>query len=166
MSTVFAAFGLLAIIVSLLPSVLCLVFIWVASNNNRSYKPFSASERKQTFFEIFAIAIVGPVLLFCLMFAMAAVPYLAIIGVLLISLSVIDAQSTSGCHLLVLVYRMRIKKSSQNASGSQGGRGFRLSFRERLDWLIFRQWASVPQSQKIRWVITIPTGREINGQAL
>ncbi len=38
MSTVFAAFGLLAIIVSLLPSVLCLVFIRVASNNNRSYQ--------------------------------------------------------------------------------------------------------------------------------
>ena len=28
-----------------------------------------------------------------------------------ISSSVIDAQSTSGCHLLVLVYRMRIKKA-------------------------------------------------------
>ena len=87
MSTVFAAFGLLAIIVSLLPSVLCLVFIRVASNNNRSYKPFSASERKQTFFEIFGIAIVGPVLLCCLMFAMAAVPYLAIIVVLLMILA-------------------------------------------------------------------------------
>ena len=87
MSTVFASFGLLAIIVSLLPSVLCLVFIRVASNNNRSYKPFSAYERKQTFFEIFGIAIVGPVLLFCLMFAMAAVPYLAIIGVLLMILA-------------------------------------------------------------------------------
>ncbi len=83
----FYSFGLLAIIVSLLPSVLCLVFIRVASNNNRSDKPFSASERKQTFFEIFGIAIVGPVLLFCLMFAMAAVPYLAIIGVLLMILA-------------------------------------------------------------------------------
>ena len=82
-----AAFGLLALIVSLIPSVLCLVFSRVASNNNRSYKPFSASERKQTFFEIFGIAVVGLVLLFCLMFAMAAVPWLAIGGVLLMVLA-------------------------------------------------------------------------------
>ena len=50
-----------------------------------------------------------------------------------ISSSVIDAQSTSGCHLLVLVYRMRIKKAPKMRVDPRGAEDSDFHFGS--DWI-------------------------------
>ena len=75
------AFGLVALFVALIPCILLLILARLASNKNKSYKPFSSSERKQTIFEISAIAILGNVLLFVFFMLLVQVPYLGIFGV-------------------------------------------------------------------------------------
>ena len=74
------AFGLVALFVALIPCILLLILARLASNKNKSYKPFSSSERKQTIFEISAIAILGNVLLFVFFMLLVQVPYLGIFG--------------------------------------------------------------------------------------
>ena len=75
------AFGLVALFVSLIPTILLLILARLASNKNKSYKPFSSLERKQTIFEISAIAILGNVLLFVFFLLLVQVPYFGIFGV-------------------------------------------------------------------------------------
>ena len=72
----FFVFGFAALLISLLPSILLLILARVASNKNKSYKPFSPEERNQTIFELSAIAILGPLIIFFIFMLCAQVPIL------------------------------------------------------------------------------------------